>query len=90
MILLLVHKDTVVYGMQFELGRRSNDGDSVVDVRRSHEEIQIPEVGLDGHFKSTLLFSEIHSAFSEIHTDVDDISREELEALNAPNFTTLG
>jgi hypothetical protein len=59
-------------------------------VRRSHKEIQIPEVGLDGHFKSILLFSENHSAFCEIHPDVDDISREELEALNAPNFTTLG
>jgi hypothetical protein len=76
--------------MQFELGRRSNDSDSVVDVRRSHEEIQIPEVGLDGHLKSILLFGENHSAFCEIHPDVDDISREELEALNAPNFTTLG
>lgn len=59
-------------------------------MRRPHKEIQIAEVCLDRHFITILLFSENHSALCKIDPNVDDISREELEALNTPDYTTLG
>ena len=76
--------------MQFELDKLSNNSDGVIDMRWPNKEIKVTEIDLDGHLIHMVLFTEDDCAFGKVDPDVDDISREELEALNRPKSTTFG